>query len=66
MTEQEIMQKAYERYGTDIHSFGQQRDGYVEALKECIKYIDFAKKVAAFHPDANPLYLIKEAQSLLL
>ena len=30
----EIMEKAYKRYGTDIHSFGQQRDGYVEGYRE--------------------------------
>ena len=37
LTEQEIMEKAYKRYGTDIHSFGQQRDGYVEGYTAAMK-----------------------------
>lgn len=33
MTEEQIKELAVEKYGNDLHSFGQQRDGYVEGFK---------------------------------
>lgn len=33
MTEEQIKQLAIEKYGNDINSFGQQRDGYLEGYK---------------------------------
>ena len=29
MSNEELQRKTEDRYGTDIHSFGQQRDGYI-------------------------------------
>ena len=36
MSAEEIRKLAEKKYGTDLHSFGQQRDGYVFGYQECL------------------------------
>lgn len=39
MTEQQINELAEKRYGNEIHSFGQQREGYVEGYKAALNQL---------------------------
>ncbi len=43
MTEQELQQKSEERYGNDIHSYGQQREGYIAGWKACESSDEYVK-----------------------
>jgi hypothetical protein len=37
MTDKEIQEKAEKKYGTDLHLYGQQREGFIAGYNECAK-----------------------------